>query len=155
MSTYTSLGVTVSPEVAIYFLRFLKTLEDRPDTVTQGNDGSVSAVWEDRNHFDPWSSNSDYNSVVQFLRDLGEENYIYESVTEDGEPIIEGAYYFGFARVTRDIERISEKVSNGILNEFTAANGRTRRRRKRHGVHQDHEGKSRKRAHLLRHLEQQ
>ena len=101
MSTYTSLGVTVSPEVAIYFLRFLKTLEDRPDTVTQDNDGSVSAVWEDRNHFDPWSSNSDYNSVVQFLRDLGEENYIYESVTEDGEPIIEGAYYFGFARVTR------------------------------------------------------
>ena len=101
MSTYTSLGVTVSPEVAIYFLRFLKTLRDRPDTVTQDNDGSVSAVWEDRNHFDPWSSNSDYNSVVQFLRDLGEENYIYESVTEDGEPIIEGAYYFGFARVTR------------------------------------------------------
>ena len=100
MSTYTSLGVTVSPEVAIYFLRFLKTLRDRPDTVTQDNDGSVSAVWEDRNHFDPWSSNSDYNSVVQFLRDLGEENYIYESVTEDGEPIIEGAYYFGFARVT-------------------------------------------------------
>ena len=101
MSTYTSLGVTVSPEVAIYFLRFLKTLRDRPDTVTQDNDGSVSAVWEDRNHFDPWSSNSDYNSVVQFLRDLGEENYIYESVTENGEPIIEGAYYFGFARVTR------------------------------------------------------
>ena len=101
MSAHTSLGVTVSPEVAIYFLRFLKTLEDRPDTVTQGNDGSVSAVWEDRNHFDPWSSDSDYNSVVQFLRDLGEENYIYESVTEDGEPVIEGAYYFGFARVTR------------------------------------------------------
>ena len=100
MSTYTSLGVTVSPEVAIYFLRFLKTLRDRPDTVTQDNDGSVSAVWEDRNHFDPWSQNSDYSKLIGFLRDLGDENYIYESVTEDGEPVIEGAYYFGFARVT-------------------------------------------------------
>ena len=123
MSTYTSLGVTVSPEVAIYFLRFLKTLRDRPDTVTQGNDGSVSAVWEDRNHFDPWSSNSDYNSVVQFLRDLGEENYIYESVTEDGEPIIEGAYYFGFARVTR-YDVYGEPVDlNAVISESRKKRG--------------------------------
>lgn len=123
MSTYTSLGVTVSPEVAIYFLRFLKTLRDRPDTVTQDNDGSVSAVWEDRNHFDPWSSNSDYNSVVQFLRDLGEENYIYESVTEDGEPIIEGAYYFGFARVTR-YDVYGEPVDlNAVISESRKKRG--------------------------------
>ena len=123
MSTYTSLGVTVSPEVAIYFLRFLKTLRDRPDTVTQDNDGSVSAVWEDRNHFDPWSSNSDYNSVVQFLRDLGEENYIYESVTEDGEPIIEGAYYFGFARVTR-YDVYGEPVDlNAVISESSKKRG--------------------------------
>ena len=123
MSTYTSLGVTVSPEVAIYFLRVLKTLRDRPDTVTQDNDGSVSAVWEDRNHFDPWSSNSDYNSVVQFLRDLGEENYIYESVTEDGEPIIEGAYYFGFARVTR-YDVYGEPVDlNAVISESRKKRG--------------------------------
>ena len=123
MSTYTSLGVTVSPEVAIYFLRFLKTLRDRPDTVTQDNDGSVSAVWEDRNHFDPWSSNSDYNIVVQFLRDLGEENYIYESVTEDGEPVIEGAYYFGFARVTR-YDVYGEPVDlNAVISESRKKRG--------------------------------
>ena len=123
MSAHTSLGVTVSPEVAIYFLRFLKTLEDRPDTVTQSNDGSVSAVWEDRNHFDPWSSNSDYNSVVQFLRDLGEENYIYESVTEDGEPVIEGAYYFGFARVTR-YDVYGEPVDlNAVISESRKKRG--------------------------------
>ena len=123
MSTYTSLGVTVSPEVAIYFLRFLKTLRDRPDTVTQDNDGSVSAVWEDRNHFDPWSSNSDYNSVVQFLRDLGEENYIYESVTEDGDPVIEGAYYFGFARVTR-YDVYGEPVNlNAVISESRKKRG--------------------------------
>ena len=130
MSTYTSLGVTVSPEVAIYFLRFLKTLRDRPDTVTQGNDGSVSAVWEDRNHFDPWSSNSDYNSVVQFLRNLGEENYIYESVTEDGEPIIEGAYYFGFARVTR-YDVYGEPVDlNAVISESRKKRGLFRRLRR-------------------------
>ena len=130
MSTYTSLGVTVSPEVAIYFLRFLKTLRDRPDTVTQDNDGSVSAVWEDRNHFDPWSSNSDYNSVVQFLRDLGEENYIYESVTEDGEPVIEGAYYFGFARVTR-YDVYGEPVDlNAVISESRKKRGLFRRLRR-------------------------
>ena len=45
MSVYTTLGVTVSPEAGIYFLRFLKTLRDRPDRVTQDNDGTVSALW--------------------------------------------------------------------------------------------------------------
>ena len=52
MSVYTTLGVTVSPETGIYFLRFLKTLSQKPDRVTQDTDGTVSALWEDRNHFD-------------------------------------------------------------------------------------------------------
>ena len=103
MSVYTTLGVTVSPEAGIYFLRFLKTLRDRPDRVTQDNDGTVSALWEDRNHFDEYSD-CDYSTILDFLDNLGEENYISESITEDGEPDIRGGYYFGFAkRITYDL----------------------------------------------------
>ncbi len=103
MSVYTTLGVTVSPEAGIYFLRFLKTLRDRPDRVTQDNDGTVSALWEDRNHFDKYSD-CDYSTILDFLDNLGDENYISESITEDGEPEIRGGYYFGFARrVTYDL----------------------------------------------------
>ena len=103
MSVYTTLGVTVSPEAGIYFLRFLKTLRDRPDRVTQDNDGTVSALWEDRNHFDEYSD-CDYSMILDFLDNLGEENYISESITEDGEPDIRGGYYFGFARrITYDL----------------------------------------------------
>ena len=97
MSVYTTLGVTVSPEAGIYFLRFLKTLRDRPDRVTQDNDGTVSALWEDRNHFDEYSD-CDYSTILDFLDNLGEENYISESITEDGEPEIRGGYYFGSDR---------------------------------------------------------
>lgn len=71
MSVYTTLGVTVSPEAGIYFLRFLKTLRDRPDKVTQDNDGTVSALWEDRNHFDEYSD-CDYSTILDFLDNLGE-----------------------------------------------------------------------------------
>ena len=103
MSVYTTLGVTVSPEAGIYFLRFLKTLRDRPDRVTQDNDGTVSALWENRNHFDEYSD-CDYSTILDFLDNLGEENYISESITEDGEPDIRGGYYFGFARrITYDL----------------------------------------------------
>lgn len=103
MSVYTTLGVTVSPEAGIYFLRFLKTLRDRPDRVTQDNDGTVSALWENRNHFDEYSD-CDYSTILDFLDNLGEENYISESITEDGEPEIRGGYYFGFARrITYDL----------------------------------------------------
>ena len=103
MSVYTTLGVTVSPEAGIYFLRFLKTLRDRPDRVTQDNDGTVSALWEDRNHFDEYSD-CDYSTILDFLDNLGDENYISESITEDGEPEIRGGYYFGFARrITYDL----------------------------------------------------
>lgn len=99
MSVYTTLGVTVSPETGIYFLRFLKTLMEKPDRVTQDTDGTVSALWEDRNHFDEYSD-SDYSTILDFLDNLGDENYISESITEDGEPDIRGGYYFGFARRT-------------------------------------------------------
>lgn len=103
MSVYTTLGVTVSPEAGIYFLRFLKTLRDRPDKVTQDNDGTVSALWEDRNHFDEYSD-CDYSTILDFLDNLGDENYISESITEGGEPDIRGGYYFGFARrITYDL----------------------------------------------------
>ena len=103
MSVYTTLGVTVSPEAGIYFLRFLKTLRDRPDRVTQDNDGTVSALWENRNHFDEYSD-CDYSTILDFLDNLGDENYISESITEDGEPEIRGGYYFGFARrITYDL----------------------------------------------------
>ena len=103
MSVYTTLGVTVSPEAGIYFLRFLKTLRNRPDRVTQDNDGTVSALWENRNHFDEYSD-CDYSTILDFLDNLGEENYISESITEDGEPDIRGGYYFGFAkRITYDL----------------------------------------------------
>lgn len=103
MSVYTTLGVTVSPEAGIYFLRFLKTLRDRPDRVTQDNDGTVSALWENRNHFDEYSD-CDYSTILDFLDNLGDENYISESITEDGEPNIRGGYYFGFIRrITYDL----------------------------------------------------
>ncbi len=98
MSVYTSLGVTVSPEASLYFLRLLKTLSITPDHLTRVFDGSVNAVWEEHNHFDSYSS-EDYRTVMSFLQSLDEKDYVYESVTEDCMPEIGGGYYFGFARV--------------------------------------------------------
>ena len=121
MSVYTTLGVTVSPEAGIYFLRFLKTLRDRPDRVTQDNDGTVSALWEDRNHFDEFSD-CDYSTILDFLDNLGEENYISESITEDGEPDIRGGYYFGFAR------RITYDLYGDPVDLDTVMSGNRRRR---------------------------
>jgi len=121
MSVYTTLGVTVSPEAGIYFLRFLKTLRDRPDRVTQDNDGTVSALWEDRNHFDEYSD-CDYSTILDFLDNLGEENYISESITEDGEPDIRGGYYFGFAR------RITYDLYGDPVDLNTVMSGNRRRR---------------------------
>ena len=121
MSVYTTLGVTVSPEAGIYFLRFLKTLRDRPDRVTQDNDGTVSALWEDRNHFDEYSD-CDYSTILDFLDNLGEENYISESITEDGEPEIRGGYYFGFAR------RITYDLYGDPVDLDTVMSGNRRRR---------------------------
>ena len=121
MSVYTTLGVTVSPEAGIYFLRFLKTLRDRPDRVTQDNDGTVSALWEDRNHFDE-NSDCDYSTILDFLDNLGEENYISESITEDGEPDIRGGYYFGFAR------RITYDLYGDPVDLDTVMSGNRRRR---------------------------
>lgn len=121
MSVYTTLGVTVSPEAGIYFLRFLKTLRDRPDRVTQDNDGTVSALWENRNHFDEYSD-CDYSTILDFLDNLGEENYISESITEDGEPEIRGGYYFGFAR------RITYDLYGDPVDLNTVMSGNRRRR---------------------------
>lgn len=121
MSVYTTLGVTVSPEAGIYFLRFLKTLRDRPDRVTQDNDGTVSALWEDRNHFDEYSD-CDYSTILDFLDNLGDENYISESITEDGEPDIRGGYYFGFAR------RITYDLYGDPVDLDTVMSGNRRRR---------------------------
>ena len=121
MSVYTTLGVTVSPEAGIYFLRFLKTLRDRADRVTQDNDGTVSALWEDRNHFDEYSD-CDYSTILDFLDNLGEENYISESITEDGEPDIRGGYYFGFAR------RITYDLYGDPVDLDTVMSGNRRRR---------------------------
>ena len=121
MSVYTTLGVTVSPEAGIYFLRFLKTLRDRPDRVTQDNDGTVSALWEDRNHFDEYSD-CDYSTILDFLYNLGEENYISESITEDGEPDIRGGYYFGFVR------RITYDLYGDPVDLNTVMSGNRRRR---------------------------
>ncbi len=99
MTCLTTLGVTVSPEISGYFLRFLRSLSyERPDTVTQCDDGAVNAIWENRNRF---AESSDYRSILDFLDNMGSENYIYESVTEDDEPEIGGGYMFRFARVTR------------------------------------------------------
>ena len=121
MSVYTTLGVTVSPEAGIYFLRFLKTLRNRPDRVTQDNDGTVSALWENRNHFDEYSD-CDYSTILDFLDNLGEENYISESITEDGEPEIRGGYYFGFAR------RITYDLYGDPVDLDTVMSGNRRRR---------------------------
>ena len=121
MSVYTTLGVTVSPETGIYFLRFLKTLSQKPDRVTQDTDGTVSALWEDRNHFDEYSD-CDYTKILEFLDNLGDDNYISESITEDGEPDIRGGYYFGFARrITYDL--YGEPVD---LNTVTSENRKRR-----------------------------
>lgn len=100
MSSYTSLGVTVSPEVSVSFLMFIRTIADSPDYVCREKDGSVSAVWENRNHFDAASIGSEYLKIIGFLKELGEMHYVYESVTDD-ESFVGGRYHFGFARVVR------------------------------------------------------
>ena len=99
MSLYTSLGITVSPDAARYFLQYLTTLEERPDYVRRMQDGTVSAVWENHNHFDGYTQSSEYPRIIEFLEGLGWENYVYESVTEDSEPVVAGGYSFGFSRV--------------------------------------------------------
>ncbi len=100
MSCYTSLGLTVSPDAGPFFLRFLRTLEDEPDTVARAKDGAVTAIWEDRNHFDEYSD-SEYSKIIEFTEGLGDGEYVYESVTEGEAPVLGGRYSFGFARVVK------------------------------------------------------
>ena len=99
MSFYTSLGVTVSPPYSSAFLEFIGADGfEKPDLVYMDG-GSVSAVWQDHNHFDPYSSEQ-YNWLMDFLKSIGEDNYIYESVSEGCEPEVRGNYCFGFATKT-------------------------------------------------------
>ena len=100
MSLYTSLGISVSPEAGRYLIQFLRTLEEKPDHVCRMQDGTISAVWENHNHFDMYTKSSEYSRIIEFLEGLGWDNYAYESITEDSEPVVAGGYSFGFSRVT-------------------------------------------------------
>ena len=100
MSVYTTLCVSVSPEVGLYFMRFMKEIREKPNKVSKDSDGTVTALWENRNHFDAASIGSEYLKIIGFLKELGEMHYVYESVTDD-ESFVGGRYHFGFARVVR------------------------------------------------------
>ena len=67
-------------------------------------------------------SDCDYSTILDFLDNLGEENYISESITEDGEPDIRGGYYFGFAR------RITYDLYGDPVDLDTVMSGNRRRR---------------------------
>lgn len=52
MSQYTSLGVTVSPMAADGFLEMIgRLVYGEPDQLAKTDDGAVTAIWQDRNHF--------------------------------------------------------------------------------------------------------
>ena len=99
MSQYTSLGVTVSPVAADGFLEMIGRLAyGEPDQLARSDDGAVTAVWQDRNHFDQYSSD-EYRAIMAFLNGIPSELYAYESITEDYEPETGGDYQFDFERV--------------------------------------------------------
>ena len=94
MSYYTSTGITVSPEYGEEFLRILaKYPEDAPDEVRRTSDGSVTAVWKDRNHFD---SGEMYGRISEFLYDISEDDYGMEIIDEDWDAEVRGNYPLGF-----------------------------------------------------------
>ena len=97
MSVYTTLCVSVSPEVGLYFLRFMKEIREKQNKVSKDSDGTVTALWENRNHFDEYSPNSDYNVIIGFLMNLGDDKYYYESYTEQCEPVMYGDYVANFS----------------------------------------------------------
>ena len=97
MSQYTDFGISVSPDAGIYFLRLLSTLTEGPDMVAKDKDGSISAVWQNSNHF---HSSPDYETIMAFLDNLGDDDYVYEDITEDCAPEVVGGYYFHFSRST-------------------------------------------------------
>ncbi|MBR6038696.1 MAG: hypothetical protein IKP53_08265 [Candidatus Methanomethylophilaceae archaeon] len=94
MSFYTSTGLTVSPEYGEEFLRILaREPEDRPDEVRRTSDGSVTAVWKDRNHFD---SSEMYDRISEFLDGISEDDYGMEIIDEDWDADRRGYYPLGF-----------------------------------------------------------
>lgn len=96
MSQYTSLGVTVSPVVADGFLEMIGRLAyGEPDQLARTDDGAVTAIWQDRNHFDQYSSD-EYRAIMAFLDRIPSELYSYQSITEDYEPEVGGDYGFNF-----------------------------------------------------------
>ncbi len=97
MSVYTTLCVSVSPEVGLYFMRFMKEIREKPNKVSKDSDGTVTALWENRNHFDEYTSDSDYNVIIGFLMNLGDDKYYYESYTEQCEPVMYGDYVANFS----------------------------------------------------------
>lgn len=100
MSQYTSLGVTVSPAIADGFLEAIGSLDyGNPDQLARSEDGSVTAIWENRNHFDLYSSDT-YRGVIGFLRGMPEDSYSFESITEGYEPDIGGTFGFNFSTKT-------------------------------------------------------
>lgn len=99
MSQYTSLGVTVSPLIADGFVRMLEGLDETPDKLARMDNGSVTAIWEYRNHFNAYASDS-YRAIMDFLRQIPEDLYQYESITEDYEPEEGGTYGLNFYTYT-------------------------------------------------------
>ena len=96
MSQYTSLGVTVSPMAADGFLEMIGRLAyGEPDQLAKTDDGAVTAIWQDRNHFDRYSSD-EYRAIMAFLDGIPSELYSYQSITEDYEPEVGGDYGFNF-----------------------------------------------------------
>ena len=95
MTYFTSLGVTVSSRISPAFMELLRSLEDRPDIVARTPSGSISAVWQDHNHFD--ETDSDYNAVMDFLRNFEDDEWCFEVVHEGYEPEVYGNYGLNFS----------------------------------------------------------
>lgn len=108
MTYFTSLGVTVSSRISPAFMELLRSLDDRPDLIFRTPSGSISAVWQDHNHFD--ETDRDYNAVMGFLDNFEEDEWCYEVVPEGCEPEVCGTYGLNFStRVVYEME--GEEVS--------------------------------------------
>lgn len=100
MGLYTSLGVTVSPVVADGFIELLENLEyEIPDQLARTDYGAVTAVWQNRKHFNAFDSDT-YCRVMDFLEGIPENLFSYENITESYGPEIRGSYGFNFSTYT-------------------------------------------------------
>ncbi len=128
MSVCTSLCVSVSPKVALPFLRFIKELREKPNKVTKDYEGNVTAIWDNRVDFHEHSSDSDYNAIIDFLTNLDYDEYYYE-VYEHYAPIMRGGYFPNFAIAT-----MSEAYGNSVdLNSVMSENRKSRKFLNRRG----------------------